>query len=63
MRAWPERLAELPYRFEDRQAGQSKMSLREATGYLAQLRDLYLLRIFGGSRPQRSYRRFRRGEI
>jgi len=63
MRAWPERLAELPYRFEDRQAGQSKMSLREATGYLVQLRDLYLLRIFGGSRPRRSYRRFRRGEI
>ena len=63
MRAWPTRLAEVPYRFEDRQAGQSKMSMREATGYLKQLGDLYLLRFVGGRRPQRAYRQFAPGEI
>ena len=63
MRAWPTRLSELPYHFEDRQAGQSKMSMREATGYLKQLRDLYRLRFFGGRRPRREYRQFAPGEI
>ena len=37
-------LVEVPYRFDDREQGESKMSLREAAGYLVQLRDLYLLR-------------------
>ena len=41
VRAWPRRLVELPYRFDDRELGESKMSLREAAGYLVQLRDLY----------------------
>jgi dolichol-phosphate mannosyltransferase len=63
IRAWPTRLAELPYRFEDRQAGQSKMSMREATGYLKQLRDLYQLRFFGPRRPPREYRQFAPGEL
>ena len=63
MRGWPVRLAELPYRFEDRQAGQSKMSLREATGYLVQLKDLYLVRLRSGQRPKRHYRQFAPGEI
>jgi dolichol-phosphate mannosyltransferase len=62
MRAWPTRLAELPYRFDDRQAGQSKMSAREALGYLRQLKDLYVLRFFGGPRPRRHYRLFAPGE-
>jgi len=39
-------LVELPYRFDDRELGQSKMSKREAAGYLVQLRDLYLERFF-----------------
>ena len=43
VRAWPQRLVELPYRFDDRELGESKMSLREAAGYLVQLRDLYWL--------------------
>jgi len=57
VRAWPERLVEIPYRFDDREQGESKMSLREAAGYLVQLRDLYWLRISGPRRPRRHYRR------
>jgi dolichol-phosphate mannosyltransferase len=56
MRAWPVRLVEIPYRFEDREAGESKMSLREAAGYLVQLKDLYWLRLTGPKRPKREYR-------
>jgi dolichol-phosphate mannosyltransferase len=44
VRAWPKRLVEVPYRFDDRELGESKMSLREAAGYLIQLRDLYRVR-------------------
>ena len=39
------RLVEIPYRFDDRELGESKMSLREAAGYVLQLRDLYLHRL------------------
>ena len=56
MRAWPVRLVEIPYRFEDREAGESKMSLREAAGYLVQLKDLYWYRLTGPKRPKREYR-------
>ena len=55
VRAWPTRLVELPYRFDDRELGESKMSLREAAGYLVQLRDLYVLR-WSTRRPPREYR-------
>jgi dolichol-phosphate mannosyltransferase len=34
-------IVEVPYEFSDRAAGESKMSWREATGYLWQLRDLW----------------------
>jgi dolichol-phosphate mannosyltransferase len=54
VRAWPERLVEIPYRFDDREAGESKMSLREATGYLVQLKDLYWIR-WTHRRPRREY--------
>lgn len=47
VRGWPRRLVELPYRFDDRELGESKMSAREAAGYLVQLRDLYWLRWTG----------------
>ena len=30
VRAWPTRLVEIPYQFDDREQGESKMSLREA---------------------------------
>lgn len=43
VRGAPTRLVEVPYRFDDRELGESKMSLREAAGYLVQLRDLYRL--------------------
>ena len=41
VRAQPSHVIEIPYVFEDRAAGESKMSLREALGYLVQLRDLH----------------------
>jgi hypothetical protein len=69
MRGWPERLVEVPYRFDDREQGESKMSFREAAGYLIQLRDLYALR-FGGAlrmagprRPRREYRQLGQDEV
>lgn len=55
VRAWPTRLVEVPYRFDDRELGESKMSLREAAGYLVQLRDLYFAR-WSFKRPARQYR-------
>ncbi len=57
VRGWPTRLVELPYRFDDREAGESKMSTREAAGYLVQLKDLYLLRWSKFGRPRRIYSR------
>lgn len=44
VRAHPSHIIEIPYVFEDRAAGESKMSLKEALGYLVQLRDLYRFR-------------------
>jgi dolichol-phosphate mannosyltransferase len=44
VRARPAHVIEVPYVFEDRAAGESKMSLKEALGYLVQLRELYGLR-------------------
>lgn len=51
VRSGARRLVELPYRFDDRELGASKMSLREAAGYLVQLRDLYSVRL-AGRRPR-----------
>jgi dolichol-phosphate mannosyltransferase len=53
VRGKPSRLVELPYRFDDRELGESKMSLREAAGYLVQLRDLYGLPRRSGGRDYR----------
>jgi len=47
VRSGATRLVEVPYRFDDREQGESKMSLREAAGYLVQLRDLYWHRLAG----------------
>jgi dolichol-phosphate mannosyltransferase len=58
VRAWPRSIVEVPYRFDDREAGESKMSKREAAGYLIQLRDLYALRFFGPARPRRQHRTY-----
>ena len=59
VRAWPTRLVELPYRFDDRELGESKMSTREASGYLVQLKDLYFLRWSTRGRPRRHYQQWR----
>jgi dolichol-phosphate mannosyltransferase len=40
VRGQPTSVIEVPYVFEGRTAGESKMNLKEATGYLQQLRDL-----------------------
>ncbi len=56
IRAWPVRLVEVPYRFADREQGESKMSFREAARYFIQLKDLYLFRWGGPARPARHHR-------
>jgi dolichol-phosphate mannosyltransferase len=50
------RLVEVPYRFDDREQGTSKMSTREAMGYLVQLRDLYWFVLRRG-RTRKDYQR------
>jgi dolichol-phosphate mannosyltransferase len=50
------RLVEVPSRFDDREQGGSKMSLREAAGYLVQLRDLFWLRLTRGRSRLWDYR-------
>jgi dolichol-phosphate mannosyltransferase len=42
-RGRPERLVEVPFVFDERRRGESKMSRKEAIGYFIQLKDLYLL--------------------
>jgi len=49
VRGQPATVVEVPYVFEGRTAGESKMNLKEALGYLSQLRDL---RQFQRSRPK-----------
>jgi dolichol-phosphate mannosyltransferase len=53
VRSGARHLVELPYRFADRELGVSKMQLREAAGYLVQLRDLYWLRLTAPRLPRR----------
>jgi dolichol-phosphate mannosyltransferase len=62
VRGRPSRVIEVPYVFENRTAGESKMNLKEATGYLNQLRDL---RAFHRSQPrlQQDYRRLTAEEL
>jgi dolichol-phosphate mannosyltransferase len=57
VRSGASRLVEVPYRFDDRELGDSKMSMREAAGYLAQLRDLYRFRLTSSRRPPFHYSR------
>ena len=56
VRARPGKVVEVPYVFEGRTAGHSKMNLKEAMGYLVQLRDLHRFRR-GRPRYQQTYRR------
>jgi len=63
VRGAPRTLVELPYRFDDRELGESKMSMREASGYLYQLRDLYALRWTAPARKYPDYRRLSAAEV
>jgi dolichol-phosphate mannosyltransferase len=56
VRARPASLVEMPYRFDNRELGESKMSLREAAGYLVQLKDLCWWTVRQGRRPAQRYR-------
>lgn len=62
VRGAPGRLVEIPYRFDDRELGESKMSKREAAGYLVQLRDLYLFQR-AARRVTPQYRRLTQAEV
>jgi dolichol-phosphate mannosyltransferase len=61
-RGSPRRLVEVPYRFDDRELGESKMSMREASGYLVQLKDLYRLKLTGRRRSM-AYRQLTTQEV
>ncbi len=50
-------VAEVPYVFVGRTAGESKMNFKEATGYLVQLRDLLKLRWSRGAPARPRYTR------
>jgi dolichol-phosphate mannosyltransferase len=63
IRGWPTRIVEVPIRFEDREQGESKMSSREATRYLVQLRDLLWYRVTGPRRPRQELRRLSLDEV
>lgn len=56
VRARPDRVVEVPYVFVGRTAGESKMNLKEALGYLVQLRALHRFRREHPGRA-RGYRR------
>lgn len=62
VRGRPASVLEVPYVFEGRTAGESKMNLKEAAGYLTQLRDL---RRFRRSQPplRQSYRALTTAEL
>jgi dolichol-phosphate mannosyltransferase len=57
VRASPASVVEFPFRFNDRVEGESKMSMREAMGYLVQLRDLYVWRARTGAHVTPRYQR------
>ena len=63
VRGWPTSIVEIPYQFDDRELGESKMSHREAAGYLFQLKDLLVVRLTGPKRPARRYRQVSVAEL
>jgi dolichol-phosphate mannosyltransferase len=63
VRGAPARLVEMPYRFDDRELGESKMSLAEAANYLVQLKDLYMFRRSSGRAPRPDYRQLTADEV
>jgi dolichol-phosphate mannosyltransferase len=63
IRGWPARIVEVPYRFEDRELGDSKMGWGEAAKYLVQLRDLMWVRWTGPPRPAQEHRQLTPDEV
>lgn len=63
VRADPAHLVEMPFQFDDREAGESKMTMREAAGYLVQLKDLYRVRWRMRRSRAGTYRRLSAGEV
>jgi dolichol-phosphate mannosyltransferase len=63
MRSRIDSIAEVPYVFAGRAAGESKMTMREAMGYFVQLRDLYGVRFASGHKPRARYRRVSETEL
>jgi dolichol-phosphate mannosyltransferase len=63
VRGAPAHVVEVPFRFDDRELGESKMSLREAAGYLIQLRDLYWLRLRRPGHRIRRYQQMRAQDV
>jgi dolichol-phosphate mannosyltransferase len=63
VRVEPACIVEMPFQFEDRAQGESKMSLREVVAYLVQLKHLYWLRASGRRRPAPEYRRFTPADV
>ena len=57
------RIVELPYQFDDRELGESKMSRAEAARYLVQLRDLLWFRLTRTRREPQEYRRLSPAEV
>jgi dolichol-phosphate mannosyltransferase len=62
-RARIESIAEIPFVFADRAAGESKMTAREALGYFVQLRDLYARRFIAGHKRAVRYRQVSDAEM
>ena len=63
VRGAPGHVVEVPFRFDDRELGESKMSMREASGYLIQLRDLYWLRLRRPSHRIQRYQQLSVGDV
>ena len=62
VRGRPASVLEVPYVFEGRTAGESKMNLKEALGYLRQLQELRHV-VRGRPALQQSYRRLSSDEL
>ena len=56
-------VAEIPYQFEDRVGGQSKMSTREALDFLFQLGALYSWKFLTDRRPRARYQHLAAGQV
>jgi dolichol-phosphate mannosyltransferase len=63
VRARPQAIVEFPFRFNDREQGESKMSMREAVGYLRQLRDLYLWTVRHPRTTRQHYQRLSPADV